>query len=259
MTVKKSGQDPQTIAITGASHGIGKSLSLALASKGVNLVINARGGGELERTGQELESKGAKVKIVVGDASRASVAADMAEQAGALGNFMGFVHAAGALRPGPYLWEMEEADFREVVDASLTAAYQMIRFLVPELRKLNSGFAVFFGSGAADLEAPGIGTYCVAKAAEESLARQLATEAPDIASIIFRPGMVDTRMHEQARNAKGGAGARVSSQFKAYKQMGYLADPDQVAKDLADLLEKDLTPYSGKIVSWPIQRADTMD
>lgn len=246
-----------TIAVTGASHGIGAELSHALVSKGAGLVINARGEEALLSVQGQLEERGAVIKAVIGDASDDTVAREMAGACASLGNFRGFVHCAGVLRPGQYLWEMSKDHFMEVMDASLTGAFQMVKRLVPELKKHGSGFAVFFGSGAADLQAPGIAAYCIAKAAEESLAMQLATEAQEIASFVFRPGMVETRMHEQARNAQGGAGGRVSSQFKAYKRMGYLAEPADVAAGLADFLDQDLTNYSGKIVSWSdISRVD---
>jgi len=49
-----------------------------------------------------------------------------------------------------------------------------------------------------------MGAYCLSKAAEEHLARQLASEAPEITCFVYRPLPVDTDMHKSAREARGG-------------------------------------------------------
>ncbi len=168
----------KTLIITGASLGMGRALALELARLGVNLILNARQASPLAEVAQAGAALGAKVRAVAGNAARAEVAAAMVRTALDLGDFYGFVHAAGVLRPGPFLWELPPAHFLEVVESHVIAGYELIRWAVPEMLKQGRGLAVFFGSGAAVSNLPGIGAYCAAKAAEESLARQLAAEAP---------------------------------------------------------------------------------
>ncbi len=93
-----------------------------------------------------------------------------------------------------------------------------MRFSLPELLKTRAGLAVFFGSAAAELAVPGIAAYCVAKAAEEHLARQLAAEAPWITTFAYRPGIVDTDMQSEARKAQGGAAESLHREFRGYQE-----------------------------------------
>ena len=163
----------KTLIITGASRGIGRALALELAGQGVNLVINARHRPFLAETAAKCEGLGANVAQVAGNAASSRVADAMVAAALEMGSFYGFIHAAGVLHPGPFLWELSPDHFTEVLESHVVAAYQLVRAAVPHLLKQGEGLAVFFGSHAAVSNLPGIGVYNVAKAAEEHLARQL--------------------------------------------------------------------------------------
>ncbi len=238
----------KTLILTGASQGIGRAVALELAGRGVNLVLNARQAGPLQEAARRCEALGVQVRAVAGDAADEAVAAALVAAAKELGRFYGFIHAAGVLHPGPFLWELSYKQFREVLDSQVTAAYQLVRQVVPELLKQGAGLAVFFGSGAAVSNLPGIGAYAVAKAAEEHLARQLAAEPPELTSFVFRPGVVDTRMQAQAREAKGGAAATLHRLFRGYKEQGELSSPEETARTLVRLLSSDPRRYHGRIV-----------
>jgi len=240
----------KTIILTGASRGIGSALSLALARSGVSLVLNARSDSPLAAVAGECEKLGVSVRYVAGDAARAEVADKLVDWAIKSGSFYGFIHAAGVLRPGPFLWELPEDDFQEVLGASVTAGYELIRAAVPQLQRQRKGLAVFFGSGAAETNTPGIGTYCIAKAAEEHLARQLAAEAPEITTLIYRPGVVETRMQKQAREARGGAAETVREKFRGYRNRDDLITPEQAAEALINIISKDPRRFHGKIATW---------
>jgi NAD(P)-dependent dehydrogenase (short-subunit alcohol dehydrogenase family) len=238
----------RTLIITGASMGLGRALALELARSGVNLVLNARHPGPLAEAARACQALGVKVRQVAGNAAQTRVVAELVAQALELGNFFGFVHVAGVLRPGPFLWELPPAHFQEVFESQVTAAYQLIRLAVPELLKRGDGLAVFFGSGAAVSNLPGIGAYCVAKAAEEHLARQLAAEAPQVTSFVFRPGVVDTRMQSQARQAKGGAAEVLHRVFRGYQAEGLLRSCEEQARLLVEIMERNTRRYHGRIV-----------
>jgi NAD(P)-dependent dehydrogenase (short-subunit alcohol dehydrogenase family) len=248
---EKKGQEMlqgKTLIITGASLGIGRALALELAAHGVNLVLNARHQSSLAKAAAECASLGAKVKQIQGNAAAAVVAEAMVATALEIGEFYGFIHAAGVLHPGPLLWELSPQQFQEVLESHVVAAYQLIQAAVPPLLRQGEGLAVFFGSHAAVSNLPGIGVYNVAKAAEEHLARQLSQEAPQIVSFIFRPGVTETRMQEQAREAGGGAADIVQRHFRAYQQEGTLESPTDAARRLLKYLTDDPRRYHGRIV-----------
>jgi NAD(P)-dependent dehydrogenase (short-subunit alcohol dehydrogenase family) len=239
----------KTLIITGASLGMGRALALSLARHGVKLVLNARHAEPLGEVARACAALGVEARPVAGNAARDKVAGDLVRTALALGDFFGFIHVAGLLHPGPLLWELSPRRFAEVLESHVVAGYQLIRFAVPELLEKGGGLAVFFGSGAAVSNLPGIGAYCVAKAAAEHLARQLAVEAPQITSFIFRPGVVDTRMQAQAREAKGGAADILHRIFRGYKERGELETPEEAAQALTRILLGTPRRFHGKIIN----------
>ncbi len=239
-----------TWIITGASRGIGRALALALARRGARLVLSARHAAPLAEVTAEVRELGSEAVPVEGSAGRAEVAGRLVRAAVGLGNFAGFIHNAGVLHAGPLLWELPEPHWDEVMEANLRAAYQLVRFAVPELLKQGRGVAVFFGSGAAESNLPGIGAYAVAKAAEEHLARQLAAEAPEIVSFVYRPGVVETRMQAEARAAEGGGAEVLHRVFRGYKEQGVLLRPEEAAEALVRILEADPRRFSSGTATW---------
>lgn len=237
----------KTLVLTGASMGIGKALALELAKEGVNLVLGARSQDQLTKTRNACRKLGVKAECLGGDVSSSNVAQELVQTANELGDFFGFIHAAGVLAPGPNVWELNKRQFREVMDASVTGAHQLIRHAAPLLLWRGEGLAVFFGSGAADRAQPGIGAYCAAKAAEEHLARQLAAEAPPITTIIWRPGVVETRMQISARNSRGGGADKLKAVFKPWKEEGVLMSPEESARGLVEFLKGDPRKYQGQV------------
>ncbi len=78
---------------------------------------------------------------------------------------------------------------------------------------------MFVGSGAAEITQPGISAYCKAKAVQELLVKQLAAETNKIISFVFRQSIVDTRMQEQAREAKGGAAKHINQEHNQHLRL----------------------------------------
>jgi NAD(P)-dependent dehydrogenase (short-subunit alcohol dehydrogenase family) len=190
-----------------------------------------------------------QVLIVVGDAALASNARKMVKAAIGIGEFAGFIHNAGTAHPGPFLYELPEARFQDVWRSNVLAGYQIARFSYPELRRSRSGLAVFFGSGAAEMNVEGIGAYCLSKAAEEHLARQLAAEAPEITCFVYRPPAVDTKMQKSAREAKGSGAKVLHRVFGELKERG-LATPETAARALVQIIKRDPRRFHGKIATY---------
>jgi NAD(P)-dependent dehydrogenase (short-subunit alcohol dehydrogenase family) len=240
----------KTLIVTGASRGIGRALVLELAQNGVNLVLNARSEVPLEEAATVARGKGVHALTVVGDAASASNARKMVKAAVGIGKFVGFIHNAGTAQPGPFLYELPEAMFENVWRSNVLAGYQIARFSYPELRQKKSGLAVFFGSGAAEMNVEGIGAYCLCKAAEEHLARQLAAEAPEITCFVYRPGAVETDLQKGAREAEG-SGAKVLHRFFGeLKERGVLITPETAARALVRIIQRDLRRFHGKIATY---------
>lgn len=255
-----SGLANKTFIVTGASLGIGRALAVELARRGARLVLNARSREALEEAAgaaaeaappdfhADMPDAGDAVAMVPGSAADPDTAARLVDTALAMGGLDGLVHAAGVLRPGPTLWELPATHFDEVFEASVTAAHRLLGAAMPVFLEQGHGLVVLFGSGAAEIAQPGIAAYCAAKAAEEHLVRQLAVEAPAVTSLIFRPGVVETRMQAQARRAQGGAAEALRPVFQSWKDQGQLLSPEASARALAHIME-DPGPFHGLVAT----------
>ena len=240
----------KTLIVTGASGGIGRVLALALAGEGVGLVLNARSHAALEKVVVECTKRGAPVDFLAGSAATRKVAVGLVEKAIKIGSFYGFIQAAGVLYPGPAVWDLSSTGFNEIFEASVTASFQMARAAFPHLIEAGAGIAVFFGSGAAERVVPGIGAYCAAKAAEEHLARHLAAEAPQLTTLVFRPGVVNTPMVRSAIDARGRSAKGLRQQFSAYERNGEILAPEVPARALVSILMNNPRRFHGKIATW---------
>ena len=240
----------KTFILTGASGGIGRALALALAGEKAGLVLNARGSASLEKIAEECAKNGSRVDFVAGSAASSRVAHELVKKAIKTGAFYGIIQAAGVLHPGPVLWDLSGAKFAEIFEASVTASFEIARAAFPYLIEAGAGIAVFFGSGAAERVIKGMGAYCAAKAAEEHLVRHLAAEAPEVASFVFRPGVVNTPMARSAIHAKGKAAKGLREQYSAYEKNGEILDPEVPVRALISILAKDPRRFQGKIATW---------
>lgn len=248
MTQETREVSDRTIIVTGASAGIGRALAVELARAGARVVLNARRKEELEEVA-EVCRESSRAQPVAGDIADDRVVERVTAAAVDLGNFYGFIHDAGVARPGPYLWEIEPEEFRRVVDTSFTAGYLLIRHTFPKLLEQGEGIAVFFGSAAAEVALEGLGAYCAAKAAEEHLARLAAEEAPQLTVFAYRPGIVDTNMQKEAREAEGGAKDVVRKEFRGYKERGALISPEEAAQGLVRILTGNPKRFHGRVCS----------
>jgi NAD(P)-dependent dehydrogenase (short-subunit alcohol dehydrogenase family) len=62
--------------VTGASRGLGRSMALALAEAGADVIITGRNAGPLEQTAAEIAAKGRKANLFVADMSDAASTQD---------------------------------------------------------------------------------------------------------------------------------------------------------------------------------------
>jgi NAD(P)-dependent dehydrogenase (short-subunit alcohol dehydrogenase family) len=95
----------------------------------------------------------------------------------------------------------------------------------------------------------GIGAYCLSKAAEEHMARQLATEVPEVTCFVYRPGTVDTGMQKDAREATGSGAKTLHRVFGELKERGLLT-PEAAARALVQIIQRDPRRFHGKIATY---------
>jgi NAD(P)-dependent dehydrogenase (short-subunit alcohol dehydrogenase family) len=188
-----------TAIITGASRGLGLALARALAERGWNLVLDARGGDALQQAAEELAAT-TEVVAVTGDVADARHRGELIEAARALGGPDLLVNNASLLGPSPQprLADYPLDVFGAVYDVNVTAPLALIQLALPLLVQSPQGRILNITSDAGVEGYEGWGGYGSSKAALEQLSKVLAAEHPELRVWWVDPGDMNTQMHQEA-------------------------------------------------------------
>ncbi|HET9896594.1 MAG TPA: SDR family oxidoreductase [Streptosporangiaceae bacterium] len=181
--------------ITGASRGLGRAISHALAGRGWSLIVDARGAGELTAATDGLTG----IIAVPGDVTDPDHRAELASAVARSGQLDLLVSNASTLgqSPLPQLADYPLNALRQVYETNVLAPLALIQLLAGPLTRAG-GTIVNISSDAAVEAYPGWGGYGSSKAALDQLTKVLAEEEPRLRCYAFDPGDMRTEMHQLA-------------------------------------------------------------
>ncbi len=181
--------------ITGASQGLGRAVSHALAQRGWSLVVDARHGGELASATQGL----ADVTVIPGDVTDPDHRARLTEAVGRSRRLDALINNASTLgvSPLPQLADYSLEALRNVYETNVIAPLALFQLLAEPLTEAG-GTVVNVSSDAAVEAYPGWGGYGSAKAGLDQLTAVMAAEEPRLRCYAFDPGDMRTQMHQLA-------------------------------------------------------------
>jgi NAD(P)-dependent dehydrogenase (short-subunit alcohol dehydrogenase family) len=185
--------------VTGASRGLGLALARALAARGWNLVIDARGDEALAQARAEL-SASTSVRAVSGDVADETHRLALLDAANELGGLDLLVNNASLLGPSPQpsLDRYPMDVIEEVYRANVFAPIRLVQLALPQLRASSDGRIVNVTSDAAVEGYEGWGGYGSSKAALEQASNVLAAELPQLRVYWVDPGDMATQMQQDA-------------------------------------------------------------
>ena len=187
--------------VTGASRGIGAAVALALARRGMHVVITARTPGGLEETDDAIRAAGGTATLLPLDladgASLDAVGPSLLERFGRLDALVHAAAALGKLTPAPHILPR---DFDAVTAANFASTWRLIRTCGPLLLAGPAGRAVFVTDAQAEAPRAYWGLYGATKAASQHLALSWAEETRRTPCRVnlFDPGVVGTRLRAEA-------------------------------------------------------------
>ena len=189
--------DPKSIAITGASNGIGAALARALAGPGRQLALIGRDMGRLEAVAAACRAKGAQcltASIDVRDGERLS--AFLGEVDGQTPVDLLIVNA-GILDGRRVDQTIEPGQAaRRVLEVNLLSAIDTLHAVLPGMQHRRRGDIVLVGSLASLIPLPDAPAYSASKAGLMSygLALREAVAREGIRVVVACPGFVSTGM-----------------------------------------------------------------
>ncbi|MFD5228419.1 SDR family NAD(P)-dependent oxidoreductase [Streptomyces qaidamensis] len=186
--------------ITGASKGLGRALAEALAGRGWDMVLDARGAQALADTAEVVSARGARVSALPGDVTDAAHRAELVSAARRLGGVDLLVHNASALGAEPLvrLEELSLEGLRRALDVNLVAGLGLVQEALPLLRASRAGTVVAVSSDAAAEAYETWGGYGASKAALDHLVAVLAVEEPGLRVWAVDPGDMETDLYAAA-------------------------------------------------------------
>jgi NAD(P)-dependent dehydrogenase (short-subunit alcohol dehydrogenase family) len=200
----------RTLLVTGASRGLGRTLTLALLEAGARQVFaGARKESDLARLASDRITP---IKLDV--TSRDDVNAT--KQLGAIDIL---INNAGVASYGnPVTMNFDDAT-REM-DVNYFGALRMTRALAPQMLERGEGMIVNIATAFAKVNLPLVGTYCASKAALLSLGQALRAYLKDkgVHVMTVMPTTIDTDM------AKGADVPKMSPQFVASEILRHIRE-----------------------------------
>lgn len=184
--------------VTGASRGIGRSISLALAAEGARIVAVDLDIEETEKVATEIRALGVEALAVQGNVTVTADAERMIEAAvEKFGRVDILVNNAGITRDG-LLLRMKDEDWDAVLTVNLKGAFICSRAAAKVMAKQRSGRIINIASVVGQMGNAGQANYCASKAGliglTKSNARELAKRNVTVNAVA--PGFIQTAMTE---------------------------------------------------------------
>jgi 3-oxoacyl-[acyl-carrier protein] reductase len=217
--------------VTGAAHGFGRAISLALAVRGANVWACDVIEDELRETMRLIAAAGGVCTVRAVDVrDRRAVDAFVADACAATGRADILVNNAGGVlnQVGRPLEEVTPEQWQSIFDVNVSGAFYCAQAVAPGMKAARAGRIINISSGAGlGISLTGIQAYASAKAAQIGLTRQLAHELGPwgITVNCIAPGFVRSNpATERQWESYGPAGQRALVDAIALKRLGTSED-----------------------------------
>lgn len=187
----------QVTIITGSSRGIGRAIALRMAEHGAKVVVSSRKVAaceEVVKTIQDKYGKDRAIAIAANISSKDDLANLVAETERHWGQVNVLVcNAASNPYYGPQAGIADE-QFRKILDNNIVANHWLINLVAPKMIQRKTGSIIIVSSIGGLRGSSVIGAYCISKAADMQLARNLAVEygPHNVRVNCIAPGLIKT-------------------------------------------------------------------
>lgn len=229
--------------ITGASRGIGRSIALALASRGAVIVAVDMDQASTDAVVAEITALGAKALGVVGNVTvTQDVERMMSVAVETFGRVDILVNNAGITRDG-LLVRMKDEDWDAVLSVNLKGAFLCTRAASKFMTKQRYGRVINIASIVGQMGNAGQANYCASKAGliglTKSNARELAKRNVTVNAVA--PGFIATAMTDALSD-------KVKAELAAQIPMERLGSSDDIANAVIFLASEQSGYITGQVI-----------
>lgn len=186
--------------ITGGGRGIGLAVARRLGGAGARIALGDIRGDVARQAAADLTDEGFEVIALDGDVSDRTQAEKLVEATlAAFGQLDILVNNAGFMGRTAPLWELDDADWDDVIRVDLTSIFYVSRAAIRHMRARQTGAVVSVSSIAGKEGTPQLIPYSVAKAGIIAFTKALGKEVirEGIRVNCVAPGVIETPLLEQ--------------------------------------------------------------
>jgi 3-oxoacyl-[acyl-carrier protein] reductase len=229
--------------VTGASQGIGRATSLALAEAGAKIAAAARNTEKLASLVAEIESNGGVALAVPMDVADAAQVKSGFQQALAKFGRLDILVNNAAITRDTLALRMKLEDWNAVLRTNLTGAHLCIQQALGAMLKQRSGRIINISSVVAETGNPGQANYVASKAGLIGLTRAIAVEVAsrNITVNAVAPGFVETSMTDVLSQ-------EIKDKLKSLIPLGRLGADRDVAAAVVFLASDEAAYITGQVL-----------
>ena len=207
----------KTIAITGASSGIGEATALACARAGAAVALGARRLDRIENLARQINEDGGRAVAIETDVANETSANAFVHRAhGELGGLYGLVNNAGVMLLGA-INGADTNEWRRMIEVNCLGLLYCTHAALPLMAEGGGGHVVNVSSVAGRFATLGSGVYNMTKWGVNGFSESLRQEALHVGVrvTIVEPGMVDTELleHNEHKDYVMNAAAQMREQI----------------------------------------------
>ena len=181
--------------VTGSSRGIGRAIAVRMAEHGAKVVVSSRKADACEAVAKGIVERGGEAAVIPCNISSKEALQALVDQTVARWGGIDVLVCNAAANPyfGPAAGISDE-QFDKVIASNVRSNFWLANMVLPQMAERGGGAIIIISSIGGLRGSPLLGAYCISKAADMQLARNIAVEwgPKNIRCNCIAPGLIRT-------------------------------------------------------------------